>query len=297
MIERGRFTIVAYPRDATLARSFLDAAARRDTFPGLPRPQDPVRIDIAGDATEFRELIGPSAPEWGAAVAFPGSRRIVMQGSSAGVMPGDPFVILRHELAHLALHEFMGEIPPRWFDEGYASYAAGEWGRDDALATNLALVLRGVPPLDSLDRRFHAGIQGATSAYALAHRAVAELAALDPEGGLALFFRHWRETRSMERAVRGAYGITLTEYERMWQKRTRRRYGALALFADLAIVGAGVIAVLLPLHHSLRRRRRQRLALMREAEAAAERAERDRALEEIMLASPPSTPPGPSPNA
>ena len=293
-IERGRFTIVSHSRDAALARAFLDAAERRDTFPGLPRPRQQVRIDIARNAAEFRELIGPWAPEWGAAVAFPASRQIVMQGSSAGIAPGDPFEILRHELAHLALHEFMDDLPPRWFDEGYASYAAGEWGRDEALATNFALVLRGVPPLDSLDRGFIAGAQTATSAYALAYRAVAELAALDPDRGLTLFFEYWRETRSMERAVRSAYAVTLAQYERRWQQRTRLRYGALALFADLAIVGAGVIAVLLPLHQALRRRRKQRLEAMREAEAAAERAERDRALEELLREIPPPPSPGPS---
>ena len=286
-IERGRFTIVARPRDATLSRSFLAAAERRDTFPGLPRPREAVRIEIAGDGDEFRELIGPSAPEWGAAVAFPAERRIVMQGSSAGVTPGDPFEILRHELAHLALHEYMGDLPPRWFDEGYASYAAGEWGREETLATNLALVLRGVPPLDSLDGGFLAGAQAATSAYALAYRAVAELAALDPDRGLALFFEYWRETRSMERAVRAAYAVTLAQYERQWQQRTRMRYGGLALFADLAIVGAGVIVVLLPLHQAVRRRRKQRLIAMRAAEAAAERAERDRALDELLQPVPP----------
>jgi hypothetical protein len=290
--EGGRFTVVSHARDAALARSFVAAAERRDTFPGLPRPRERVRIEIARDEGEFRELIGPGVPEWGAAVAFPGDRRIVMQGSSAGIAPGDPFEILRHELAHLALHEYLGDLPPRWFDEGYASFAAGEWGREETLATNFVLVLRGVPPLDSLDRRFLGGAQNATSAYALAHRAVAELASLDADRGLTLFFRYWRETRSMERAVRMAFAITLTEYERRWQQRTRRRYGALALFADLAIVGAGVILVLLPLHQSVRRRRRQRLMAMREADAAAERAERDRALEELLRDLPGPSDPG-----
>jgi hypothetical protein len=97
----------------------------------------------------------------------------------------------------------------------------------------------------------------------------------------------------MDRAVRAAYGITLADYQRIWQRRTRLRYGGLALVADLAIVGAGVLTVLLPLHHALRRRRKQRLALMREAEAAAERAERDRALEELLLEVPPGGSPGP----
>ena len=282
---RGRFTIVSSPGDAALARSMVEAAQRNDTFPGLPRPREAVHIDVAGDAATFRALIGPSAPEWGVAVAFPRSQRVVMQGRYAGAEQGNPLEILRHEIAHLALHEALGSLPPRWFDEGYAAYSAQEWGREEALATNFALVLRGVPSLDSLDNGFYSGAQRATGAYALAYTAVAELAALDRERGLALFFEHWRETRSMDAAVRAAYGLTLARFEMRWRTRTRRRYGALALVTDLAIVGTGVLGLLLPLQQLQRRRRKQRLAAMREAELAVERAQREQALEEILRGS------------
>lgn len=281
-LVRGRFTIISPPGDAALARAMVEAAERNDTFPGLPRPRQPIHIDVGGDAATFRALIGPSAPEWGVAVAFPRSQRIVMQGRYAGAEEGNPQEILRHEIAHLALHEALGELPPRWFDEGYAAYSAQEWGREEALATNFALVLRGVPSLDSLDLGFYAGAQRATGAYALAYTAVAELAALDRQRGLALFFQRWRETRSMDAGVRAAYGITLGGFETRWRTRTRRRYGALALVTDLAIVGSGVLGLLLPLQHLQRRRRKQRLAAMREAEAVAERAQREQALEEIL---------------
>ena len=281
-LVRGRFTIVSHPGDAALARAMVEAAERSDTFPGLPRPRQAIHIDVARDAATFRALIGPSAPEWGVAVAFPRSQRIVMQGRYVGAEEGNPLEILRHEIAHLALQEALGELPPRWFDEGYAAYSAQEWGREETLATNFALVLRGVPSLDSLDLGFYAGAQRATGSYALAYTAVAELAALDRSRGLALFFERWRETGSMDRAVRSAYGITLDGFETRWRARTRRRYGALALVTDLAIVGSGVLGLLLPLQHLQRRRRKQRLAAMREAEAAVERAQREQALEEIL---------------
>jgi hypothetical protein len=286
-LERGRFTVVASPGDERLARTLLDRATANDTFPGLPRPSARVRIDVAAGAPQFRALIGPSAPEWGAAVAFPRSQRVIMQGSFFGSTGGDPVVVLRHELAHLALHESLGDLPPRWFDEGYASYVAGEWGRDQTLATSFVLVTRGVPTLDSLERRFYGGQAQATGAYALAHSAVAELAALDPAYGLTRFFDQWRATRDLDAAVRAAFGQTLYAFERRWQRQVRRRYGALALVTDLAIVGVGVIGLLWPLHRAQRRRRKQRLALLREAEAAAERLDRERALEAMIADTPP----------
>ena len=79
----GRFTIGAAPHDATLARSLLRSASGRDTFPWLPRPRDRVLILIAPDRRAFLELVGPNAPEYGAAIAVPSERRIVMQGSRA----------------------------------------------------------------------------------------------------------------------------------------------------------------------------------------------------------------------
>ena len=291
--DLGRFTAVAYPRDARLARALLDAAARTDTFPGLPRPTAQVLIAIAPDRERFRQWIGPRAPEWGAAVAFPDQRRIVMQGQSAGSDAGDPERVLRHELAHLALHEYLGNLPPRWFDEGYASYAAAEWGRDELLATNAALVLRGVPPLEALDSGFVGGTLSAEAGYALAYRAVAELASLDPARGLALFFRYWKETGSADLAMRSAYGVTLPEFERLWQDRTRRRYGGLALMADLTLASLLVLGPLVPLYIARRRRDRRRMAALREAEAEAERQTVASAIDELLRTLPPPAPPSP----
>ena len=277
-VDAGRFTVVHYPRDAGLARSLLAAAQENDTFPGLPRPRQRVLIAVAPDRRVFREWVGPSAPEWGAAIAFPESRRIVVHGRDAGGRMGDPFLVLRHELAHLALHEGLGDIPPRWFDEGYASFAAGEWGREEALATSVALVFRRLPPLDSLDAYFEGGSERANEGYALAHRAVDELASLDERRGLSLFFDYWRQSRSIDVAVRQAYGLTLDDFERRWQERTRRRYGGIALTADFALLGVIGGATLFPLWLARRRRDRLRLAALHEADAAAERAARESVL-------------------
>ena len=261
-----------YPSEARLARTVAGLVLNADSFPGSPRPTARILVASAPDETRFREWIGPFAPEWGAAVAFPGSNRIIMQGSSAGADAGDPIETFRHELAHLALHEAMGDLPPRWFDEGYASWAAHEWNREDVLATNLGLAWRGMPTLEELDDRFEHGSTSAQEAYALAYRAVADLAQLGGEQGLAPLFAKWKEQGSLEKAVRLSYGITLTDFEQRWQSRTKRRYGALALFSNLALAGIFVSLVLLPLYLARRKRDRARLAAMVAADARAEAA-------------------------
>lgn len=265
-----------------LARSLLAAAARRDTFPGLPRPSARVLLALAPNAAAFRRWGGVGAPEWGAALAFPAERRIVMQGRGAGSDAGDPAAVFRHELAHLALHEALGDLPPRWFDEGYASVAAGEVERDDVLATNLALLTRGVPHLDELDALFAEGAGAAQYGYALAYRAVIDLGTLDQERGLALFFRYWKETARFDVAVRLAYGVTADGFDAAWRANTRRRYGTLALVANVSLVGAIAALLVVPVWKARRRRDRERLAAMRAAEDAADRAERQSALDALL---------------
>ena len=285
-LDRGRFTFLFFPRDRQLAASLAQHAITTDTFPGLPRSSQRAVIAIAPDERRFREWAG-DAPEWGSAVAFPESRRIVLQGSRAGSDAGDPMAVLRHEIAHLALYEYLGDLPPRWFEEGYASYAAGEWGRQEVLTTNVALALRGMPTLDELEGYFSGGSTAAQSAYALAHRAVAELARIDPERGLALLLERWRTTRSFERAMRSAFGLTTSGFEKRWRDRTRSQYGVLALVSNLALAGVLVLFVLAPLYVIRRRRDRERLRRMKESEARADQAARESALEALLGGLPP----------
>jgi hypothetical protein len=277
-LDVGRFTAVYFPQDDRLARTLLEGAARNDSFPWLPRPSQRVVIAIAPDARHFRAWAGTAAPEWGVALAFPASRRVLLQGRGAGSDAGDPSETLRHELAHLALHERLGDLPDRWFDEGYASVAAREWRREDVLATNVALALRGTPSFEQLEESFAGGSSAAQAAYALSFRAVTELASLDPERGLALFFRYWETSRSLDAAVRQAFGTTLAAFEREFQQRTRRRYGALALFADLSLVFFVMTLLIFPFFMARRARDRRKLRALLAADAAAEQAERESVL-------------------
>lgn len=282
VLDGGRFRFVHFASEARLAQSLLAEALARDTFPGLPRPSDAVTIYLAPDAVTFADWVGPYAPEWGAAIAFPQSRRIVMQGRDAGAGAGDPRVTLRHELAHLVLAEQLGPGVPRWFDEGYASFAAGEWGREQVIATSVGLVWRGLPTLAGLDSGFYAGSERAQRAYALAHRAVAELALMAPERGLGLLFEHWRREGNFERALRRAYGMSSLDFEKHWTSRVRRQYGALALAADLSVLTIFLTLLLGPMWWQRRQRQRQRLERMRAADRAQEERERESALAALL---------------
>lgn len=282
-IDRGRFSVIHYPTDAALAGAALDAAVTRDSFPFLPRSSSRIVIMIAPDGATFREWAGRADFPWAAALAFVAQRRVVMQGRNANSDAGSPLQVLRHELAHIALHDHLGDLPPRWFEEGYASYAAGEERTDNFISANAALVFRAMPSLAALDTLL-ASRRGtdARAGYALALRAVADLAAVDRERGLEPLFTAWKERGSFDLAMRRAYAQTADDFERDWRRRTRWQFAFLAVAVNSAIGGLVLVALLVPLYRSRRRRQRQRLAEMRSREAITEQAMRSAALDDML---------------
>ena len=240
-LDRGRFTAVYYPerRDAR-ARRCSTAPSRNDTFPGLPRPRQRVLLAIAPGPATFREWVGPGAPEWGAAIAFPESRRIVMQGATR----------------RRGRRRSARGAPPR----ARASRAARVPRRPAAALVRRGLrELRGArvdarrrargQPRARVARHADASTSSTTSsararrraqnAYALAYRAVVELAALDTAHGLARFFENWHE-----RAVAGPRGARDLRHDacrvRAAVAAAARAAGtaALALVGDVTLGGA-----------------------------------------------------------
>src|SRR5207244_6095469 len=98
------------------------------------------------------------------------------------------------------------------------------------------------------------------------------LAWLGAPACLTVLFANWKRTRSLDGAVREAYGITLTEFEQRWRDRTRRRYGGLALMGSLAIAGVIIGFLVLPLYLARRRRDRRRFQALVVADQVAEAA-------------------------
>jgi hypothetical protein len=129
-------------------------------------------------------------------VALPGARVILIRADG-----NDIYGTLRHELAHLALHQAVSIRVPLWFDEGYAAWAAGEWDRLGALELNLAVVRGAVPDLGTLDGALRGSATTADVAYALAVSAVTELARRNPTGTLDPLLQRLMAGHDFEQSV------------------------------------------------------------------------------------------------
>lgn len=238
---------MAWPAQMALATQLARRAAEPAEWPGLGRrPPGPLRLILVPDARRLDSLT-PGFPAWGAAAALPGERSILLRADTE-----DLFRTLRHELAHLALHQAITVRVPLWFDEGYASWAAGEWDRQAGLELNLAVVRGAVPDLRDLDGALRAAASTADAAYALAASAVAELARRNPSKSLTPLMNRLESGSDFETAVRATTGLTLSQFEVIWRGELRRRY-SLATWL-LAGGGWGLATVLVWL--LVRRRRR-----------------------------------------
>lgn len=243
-----------------LARRLADAAARFPPYPGLPElaagdTGAPIVVFLAPDPARFDSLTGGAAPGWAGGVAAPSVGWIVLPAYSSerGAIQALGGT-LRHELAHVRLHRWLGDLAiPRWFDEGYAQIAAGEWDIASAWQVRLAFALHRAPPLDSLELGFPSAAAQARFAYLMSATAVEYLLQSSGEAGLRSFLRRWRDEGDMERALRNTYGVTLGQFEEDWRGFVRRRYGWAYLLSQAVIFW--LFASLLLVVLWLRRRR------------------------------------------
>lgn len=241
-------TAVAWPAQRTLATELAETADRPAEWPGLGRRDPgPLRIIVVPDGRRFDSLTSGHAPSWGAAVALPGARTILLRADQ-----DDLARTLRHELAHLALHEAVHVRVPLWFDEGYAAWAAGEWERVGGLALNLAVVRGAIPSLTALDGALRGSASSADAAYALATSAVTDLARRNPTGTLDPLLGRLTAGEDFEAAVLATTGLPIGRFEQAWQRSLKRRY----TFGNWLLAGGGWLVVALAVVWVVRRRRR-----------------------------------------
>ena len=265
----GNIHLEFWPENEALAHAL---AATIRPLPVLPADildaPPPILIQLAPDEARFDSLTGGRAPDWGAGVAFPDRGMIVLPAyQSARGATHSLDQVLRHELAHVGLQRFMGPARiPRWFSEGYATWAAGQFDPEAGWFLRLAFLTGRAPPLDSLIIDWPAASIDARVAYLLSASAVAWLHEHGGDRVFAIFLDRWQETRNFEASLYDVYGLNLGQLERDWSKTVRRRYGWLLFLAQSAVIWAIVSIIAIGFFIIRRRRNRARLERLRATE-------------------------------
>jgi MYXO-CTERM domain-containing protein len=264
----GPVTMRFWPEQEALAMRLAERVARAPSLPALPPDileRRPVHVYLAPDAERWDSLTGGAVPEWGAGVADP-VRGIIVLPTYDWVRTPLHTVhrTLRHELAHVGLQHYLGDARvPRWFTEGYAQWAAGQWDWDSPWRLRLALASRRAPPLDSITLEWPVATADARIAYLLSASAVAYLVNQSGERGLRIFLRRWRDTQDFAGAFGATYGLTVGQFESDWRRHVRSRFGWGVILGHSMIFWLLAALVLLVLFAVRRRRDRERLARLR----------------------------------
>lgn len=263
-----RVTVWHVPEDSIKASRVLGVIGGFVPLPGLPAgiPYG-VSLYLAPDEGAFARLTGGGVPEWGAGVALPFDTAIVIPAysSSRGRGWSDPR-LLRHEWAHVGLHQYLGGLrAPRWFSEGYAEWASGGWNANEGWRLRVALV-SGSPALDSLKLSWPRSRTGSEIAYLLSATTLEYLVRSSGERGLEVFLERWKETESFERAFRATFGFTTAQFETNWRRYVKDRYGWLFVLSHSAIFWLVLTLMMLGMVRLRRGRDREAMARLRATE-------------------------------
>lgn len=254
--------------DSLRAEAVAEILRAQPPLPALPAGVPTgVTVILAPDEETFRRAAGGRPPDWSAAVAVPAANRIVLPAASSDRARGnDPWRVIRHEWAHLALRQSLPRVRvPRWFDEGYAQWAGG-WDRRDAWRLRVRVALGRTPPLDSLTFRFPGDRGSALDAYLLSATTVEYLVQASGEEALALFLERWRAGGRFEDALRQVYGVSTAQLEEDWRRWLKRRYGWVTVVTNSAVAWGLLSLIVVVLFRIRRVRDREQLARLRALE-------------------------------
>ncbi len=206
------FASPAFPGDLPpkLEKIRIETIGRLGELYGLPEEERnrPIEILIA-DPSELDQHGWGGLPEYAAGAAHSQAGRLVVIPRRTGDYPfGDEGQTLIHELSHVLLYRALGFRPPRWFDEGLAMRAAGEWGFEDEwhMAFALRKAAQGDYPLSRVEGDFREGESRVRRSYVLARAFVSDLFPESEE--LTGFIESARAKQSVDKAFTSRYQKT-----------------------------------------------------------------------------------------
>ncbi|HOX45804.1 MAG TPA: peptidase MA family metallohydrolase [Myxococcota bacterium] len=263
--RRGELWVTFPAGRERAGQAFLEQAERDLVRLGRELGQGPgaIEIGLAEDFAEMKRLAPPgrAPPSWAAGLAFPRERLLLLR-LDARVEGLDGLErILSHELAHLCLARATRLRPlPRWFHEGFAVYAAGEFSFGRAATLAHAALSGRLFSLEALVDSFPEDPAQAELAYAESIDFVGYLLGTQGRPAFQRLIGLLGEGWALPDALEEAYDASLAGLERRWRTDLERRATWIPLLTGAGAVWALVAALMGAVF--LRRRRARRLALL-----------------------------------
>ena len=182
-------------------------------------------IILIRDADSFQKVAGNRLV---VAVALSKDNLIVIDNSKMKTHPFSLGVTLKHELSHLALHDYAGKGNlPRWLNEGIAQWASDGIadiviGEDRDILKKATLSGRYIP-MSSLASEFPAETHLLRLAYEESKSFVAYIIKEYGVEGVMRILDHVRKGDQADAAVTKGLSVSLYELEERWHSYLKRR--------------------------------------------------------------------------
>lgn len=180
---------------------------------------EPVDFFIYADQAEFYDALGPGTRE-----NVGGQANADIRTLFALITPSeidDPWVgiVVPHELVHLVFDTAVRNpyhFPPRWLNEGLATYLSQGYTPSDDAAVRRAADDGSIIPLDGLGGQFPTTADGFFLAYAESVSAVDFLIRTHGEAALLALIDAYAEGRTDDEAFELAIGEDLATFDAAW---------------------------------------------------------------------------------
>ncbi len=242
------------------------AAAVQDTVRDMSvelgeAARGPVSVFLAADraALERAAPVPIRMPPWAAGMALP--RQGVILLFVGGGRPIDEMQkTFLHEYAHVGLHRAApGARLPRWFQEGYAMYRAGEWNFQRSAALGRGVLSGRLYSLEALTERFPGEGDDVELAYAQSIDFVGFLLSRYGAPAFASALLRLARGEPFLSGLEEAYDKPLLVLEDEWRADLKSRFTWFSVLATTSVVWiAGSLLFVLAY---LRRRRARRRAM------------------------------------
>lgn len=236
---------------------------------GLETAGAPIHVLLADEESRAAR----NTPHWISGYAYSALSRVVLFPERETSYPDSSLdELLLHEVAHVLIHRAAGSREvPRWFNEGVAMLASGQWGIEDRSRLTLALVFARRPSVGTLDALFAGGSGQVHRAYALSGALVRELHRFAGPLVAARILRRISVGLEFDEAFLRSTGLSLAQFEERFWQRHSVWYRWLPVATSSLTLWLGIAALAL-WAAKRRRQRRQELERIWELEEEWERA-------------------------
>ncbi|TFH54253.1 MAG: hypothetical protein E4G91_11405 [Candidatus Zixiibacteriota bacterium] len=221
------------PRQNDQMHLILDVASLRLTTLLEVKLPDTLTIAIVETQQQFDSLTGGRMPDWSAGAAVPARDLILLRRPMMNQYPGSLSDLLEHELAHIALHNRVGgKYLPRFIDEGFASWFAGEWTFTNITTVAAAQLTRSILPLQKIDdvNSFHQA--QANLAYSQSYLVVFYIYQRFGELGFLDLLDAFAAGKGVSDAFRIALGVSFWDFELSYRQFLANNYTVFTILSD-----------------------------------------------------------------